>query len=259
MRIFLGTLAICLASVSTTFADWVDDFSGGTPQQSWVFGSIPNNSGFNQSFNAGSGGYLQIGSNTPILLGGSAAVFGIVNEVFVGPGVRVDSRLNPTGANLETNVGVLANLVADVPNGTATGYVATITYGQGGTAAPASGFLTITKINSPTSLITLVDGAIPNFNPNTPYNISLQWYQGDLLGRVFDDQNNQLLSLSTFDNAYAFGVAGVLIQRPAPPGSSPGTMLGTWGSVSATAVPEPSSLAVLGLLGVMAVGLRRRS
>lgn len=258
MRVFLTTLVLCLASVSTAFADWVDDFTGGVPQQTWIFGAVPNGFQYTTNFNSGSGGYLEIGSNLPVGAGGAAAVFGVVNDVFAGPGVRVDSRLNPTGANLETNVGVLANLVADVPNGVATGYVATITYGQGGSANPASGALTITKINSPTQQEMLIDGVIPNFDPNSTYNISLQWHQGDLLGRVFDDQNNQLLSLSTFDSDYAFGLAGVLLQRPWP-GTSPDSMYGTWGSVSATAVPEPSTLVVLGAVSLLALGVRRRS
>ena len=75
-----------------------------------------------------------------------------------------------------------------------------------------------------------------------------------ITGRVFDSEENLLGTLEATDETpWPGGLAGVVAQT----GPSD-ALVGAFGLTSATAVPEPSSLVALGMLGITGVYLRRR-
>jgi len=235
MRSLLA-IATLFLGFSTTNADWVDNFGGGTAEQAWTFGSLPGGSSFTSSFNSGSGGHLLINSPTGVGSGGAAAVFGFVSQAFSDPGVVVRGVLNPTQESLMRNVGVLAYLN---PATTST-YGLTIGYG-------GSGDLDLTKtIGGETN--TLQSITIADFDPTASYTVELKVVGNSLRGRVFDDNDTLLHSLfATDDTPFTSGFAGVVVQR----GLADATLRGTFGSMSATAVPEPASFVILGAVAMI--------
>jgi len=235
MRLLIAVSCLVIG-FSTANADWVDNFSGGIAEQTWQFGSLPNGSSFSSSFNAGSGGHMLIDSPTGVGLGGAAAVFGFVQQNFNNPGISVRGVLNPTQENLMRNVGVLAYLN---PLTTST-YGLSISYGGAGDLD-----LTKTVAGTTTTLQTI---SIANFNPTATYSLELKVSGVSLRGRVFNDNDVLLHSVFATDNTpFTSGFAGVVVQRDlADP-----TLRGTIGSMSATAVPEPASFAILAAAAIV--------
>lgn len=235
MRSLLATASLFFC-FSTTNADWVDNFVGGVPEQTWTFGSLPVGSSFSSSFNAGSGGHLLVASPTGVGGGGAAAVFGFVSQAFNDPGIVVRGVLNPTQESLMRNIGVLAFLN---PETTST-YGLTIGYG-------GSGDLDLTKTVAGTTT-TLQSISIADFNPNASYTVELKVVGNSLRGRVFDDSDALLHSLSATDaTPFTSGFAGVVVQRDL----TDTTLRGTVGSMSATAVPEPASFVILSAIAMI--------
>jgi hypothetical protein len=235
----LFAIATLFLGISTTNADWVDNFAGGTAEQGWMFGSLPEDSSFTSSFSAGSDGHLLLADSSFVTgnaSGGALAVFGFVPQTFSEPGILVRGVLNPTTESLTGNVGVLAYLN---PLTTST-YGLTIGYG-------GSGDLDLTKTiggeTTPLQSITIAD-----FDATASYTVELKVVGDSLRGRVFDDNNVLLHSLFATDaTPFTSGFAGVVVQR----GVTDPTLRGTFGSVSATAVPEPASLAILSAMGMI--------
>lgn len=233
-----ATAVLVLFAASSTHAAWIDTFAGGTAQQSWVYAGLPDASSFTSSYFSDG---VQLESNIPVTIGGAAAVFGVVNEVF-DSNVRVRAVVNPDNASgLGQNVGVLAHLNPV----TANGYSFTIRYEDGKHSADIS---RITNGN----VAELGTTGIPNFSTTATYILELDVVGTHLTGRVYDTDEDLLLTLSAIDaTPYTSGVAGIAAQRD--PADS--TLLGVFGMVSA--VPEPASLLLL-VLGVLALTPRRR-
>ena len=241
MKYVIALLTLGFCSVAAN-ADWIDEFTGGTPQQVWTFGGLPNNN-FTPSYSASNNGYLQLSSSVGVG-DGPAAIFGFVATESFSPQVSVRTSLNPNGSALLTrDIGVLAHL-----NPAAlTGYAFTIDY-QG-----VNGNIDLTRINAGGTTQLLSSGSISGFSNTTSYDLQLTVSNGNLVGQVFNSSGSLLTSIQAADTAYSSGFAGIIANRD---GGDP-TLLGTFGSV--TAVPEPGSLlAVLSVVGAFAVANRYR-
>ena len=241
MKYVIALLTLGFCSVAAN-ADWIDEFTGGTPQQVWTFGGLPNNN-FTPSYSASNNGYLQLSSSVGVG-DGPAAIFGFVAKESFSPQVSVRTSLNPNGSALLTrDIGVLAHL-----NPAAlTGYAFTIDY-QG-----VNGNIDLTRINAGGTTQLLSSGSISGFSNTTSYDLQLTVSNGNLVGQVFNSSGSLLTSIQAADTAYSSGFAGIVASRDV---ADP-TLLGTFGRV--TAVPEPGSLlAVLSVVGAFAVANRYR-
>ena len=240
MKYVIALLTLGFCSVAAN-ADWIDEFTGGTPQQAWTFGGLPNNN-FTPSYSASNNGYLQLSSSVRVGDGGPAAIFGFVATESFSPQVSVRTSLNPNGSALLTrDIGVLAHLNP----GTLTGYAFTIDYQEGN--------IDLTRINAGGATQALISGSITGFSNTTSYDLQLTVSNGNLVGQVFNSSGSLLTSIQAAYTTYSSGFAGIVASRDV---TDP-TLLGTFGRV--TAVPEPSSLlAVLSVVGAFAVANRYR-
>ena len=241
MKYVIALLTLGFCSVVAN-ADWIDEFTGGTPQQVWTFGGLPNNN-FTPSYSANNNGYLQLGSSVAVGAG-PAAVFGFVASESFSPQVSVRTSLNPNGSSLLTrDIGVLAHLNP----AQLTGYAFTIDYQEGN--------IDLTRINAGGTTQPLSTGSITGlgFSNTASYDLQLTVSNGNLVGQVFNSSGSLLTSIQAADTTYSSGFAGIVASRDV---ADP-TLLGTFGRV--TAVPEPGSLlAVLSVVGAFAVANRYR-
>lgn len=244
MKLTIFSLLLICVSAACARAGFVDEFTGGVPQQSWTFGAPPPPTGgpFTQAYSANNGGYLELGTTQAAGVGASA-IFGFVAENFAAPGVVVRATLNPNNAALSRDVGILANLNPAQLNA----YGLTIDY--------IAGQVDMTVISGGNAVNLGSAVTIPNFVATNSYDVELEIAGGVVTGRVYDAANTLLQTLTANNNQFTSGFAGVVVNRDAPDA----TVLGTWGRVSATAVPEPGVGAFLaaGLLPLLA--LRRRT
>jgi hypothetical protein len=239
MKYVIALLTLGFCSVAAN-ADWIDEFTGGTPQQVWTFGGLPNNN-FTPSYSASNNGYLQLSSSVGVG-DGPAAIFGFVATESFSPQVSVRTSLNPNGSALLTrDIGVLAHLNP----GTLTGYAFTIDY--------QAGNIDLTRINAGGATQGLSSGSITGFSNTTSYDLQLTVSNGNLVGQVFNSSGSLLTSIQAADTTYSSGFAGIVASRDV---TDP-TLLGTFGRV--TAVPEPGSLlTVLSVVGAFALANRYR-
>jgi len=243
MKYVIALLTLGFCSVVAN-ADWIDEFTGGTPQQVWTFGGLttagPTN--ITPSYSANNNGYLQLGSSVGVGDGGPVAIFGFVATESFSPQVSVRTSLNPNGSSLLTrDIGVLAHLNP----GTLTGYAFTIDY--------QAGNIDLTRINAGGATQGLSTGSISGFSNTTSYDLQLTVSNGNLVGQVFNSSGSLLTSIQAADTTYSSGFAGIVASRDV---TDP-TLLGTFGRV--TAVPEPGSLlTVLSVVGAFALANRYR-
>lgn len=239
MKCLIALLTVGFCSLAAN-ADWIDEFSGGTPQQVWTFGGLPNNN-FTPVYSPNNNGYLELGSASAVGVG-PAAIFGFVQKESFTPWVSVRTSLNPNGSALLTrDIGVLAHLNPVQ----LTGYAFTIDY--------QNGDIDLTRINAGGAVQGLITGSITGFSRTASYDLQLTVSSGNLVGQVFNSSGGLITSIQASDTAYTSGFAGIVASRD----TSDPTLLGTFGSVSA--VPEPSSLlAVLSVAGTFAINTRYR-
>ena len=222
---------------------WTDTFSGGTPQQSWTLAA-----------NGPTGALQTYGSGFTDLSGnGAGAVFATVGSpTFSGStGVTVRATLNPTQTTQNVANGVLA--ATNLAFGNA--YTATITMG-------GSGFLEIQRnsFGTATQIASSGGAFTPGFSGLNTYVLELivAPNSSQIVANAYDSTGTTLLnSISAVDPSPLTGnyTAGILMQR-----NSAGTLQGTFGTVSAVGVPEPSTvaLAVGGAIGTAGLGAWRR-
>lgn len=222
-------------------ADWSENFDGGF-QQTWTFGNLLSDfSGPSGSFTAGiENDTLLLTDPNSIIGGGAALGFGFVNESFSN--VTISAIINPTDqSDLNTFVGLAAR--ADFSN--LTGYV--LTYNQ------STGEVDLINANGATQT-GLDDGNIGIIS--TSIYAELTAVGSSITGRFFDAPGGTLLDeLVGVDTDYLNGVTGVVVQVNAGGAGSP--LVGRWDSLNAAAVPEPSTVIVLGLIGTVVAGRRR--
>lgn len=151
--------------------------------------------------------------------------------------VLVTGTINPTGDS-DANLGLAAR--ADFESGS--GYF--LTYN------PTNGGLAITEA---TSLDTENLGGTTIATGLESIYMTFRLMGESLEARGFDQfGGTELAFLQAVDSKHSTGFAGVITQAD----SQSVPFNATWGSVSATAVPEPGSLALLAALGLY--GARKR-
>jgi autotransporter-associated beta strand protein len=236
-------IVLTLGSAVAT-ADWSDSFPGGVPEQAWLTDSLPGFSTYTQSFFADG---QQLSSDRTVAENGAQIAYAYVNESFDGSqGLRVRSVINPTPQVPEmTHTGVLAYLNPF----TTSGYAVGVTW-----TSPAEGERTLEINKSSFGGITFLGGAgIPGFDPTQSYLIEAEVSPINSLGnqvvtaRLYDMEETLVAEYAdilrqNFDPAdpqavspLSSGRAGLLAWRS--DSGSEGTLLGRWGTTSATLPP----------------------
>lgn len=230
----LGLFAATLMLGSFARADWIETFPSGTTSNTWQFGLQP--SGNDASYGYFSGGAtLQSGSTYP--QGGALVTFNVVTSTFSGTtGVRTRAVVNPLGESvLSRNVGVMS--LFDDTTGDA--YALTVDY--------VTGNLNLARITSGSITVT-ASTSISGFGTSNTYTLELDVTGSDASGRAFISGTALIANVAWPDPfPLAAGVSGIVAQREV---TDP-TLYGVYGTVSAVALPEPTTRLVM----VAAVGL----
>jgi hypothetical protein len=149
--------------------------------------------------------------------------------------------------NFDASLGQAFGLGTRVQNiglGTTSGYALAYTTPSG--EGTSDGEFTFSRVTNElaTDIGTVVDLTL---QVNHSYRITLQALGSTLTGQLFDraDLSTPLATVSTTDSTYATGAAGVIVAAPLP-GASSGIDV-TFDNLLVQSVPEPSSLALMGL------------
>lgn len=228
--VLLGLLGLLGAPVQAR-ADWVDNFDGGLA--AWTFGSVI---GQPDTFSAtAADGVLTLADPNAAATGGSLIGYGYRGGFY--DDVLVTGTINPTGTS-DANLGLAAR--ADFASGS--GYFLTYNPTDGGLAITEATALTTQNLGE-TAIAADLESIYMTF----------RLIGESLEARVFDQfGGTELAFLQAVNSDHSTGFAGVITQAD----SSSVPFNATWGSVSATAVPEPGSLALLAALGLY--GARKR-
>lgn len=248
---FLGALAILALTTTSVRADWIETFTGGF-DQTWTFfdndGTMPPS----HSTLSTTGDKLTITgavSATPDL-----NVAGLVPaESFTD--VRVRATVSPsqgstfTGAPASTNNDIF---IFARSNGVEA-YLLSLDYNDGD--------FDLVRIDNMGGINGLAGVSDPTwFNPAESYNLELEALGTELRGRVYDSGGNLLDTIQASDATLAAGFSGLgtSINEDALANSERTFLAAMFDNVSSQAIPEPSSVVVMGLGLLAGVGVWRR-
>ncbi|MBM4010749.1 MAG: PEP-CTERM sorting domain-containing protein [Planctomycetes bacterium] len=216
---FVIAVAIGVLLPAVASADWLDEFSGGAPSQTWIWQQLNgagSPSGASPTYGPGS---VSVSNSTPVAEGGPAAYFGLVPQPFQGRQVVTSSLISSGSLTMPIrNAGVLGLINST----TLDAYAATLDYTDGG--------LDVSKISlaSPTTL--LPARTVRNFDPAASYGIQLEQYGQSITGRVYDAAGILVTSVSAVDPLpYTAGLAGLGVNR-----SDDAVIRSRWGTTAAS-------------------------
>ena len=225
---------IVLLAAPTATADWFDDFSGNL--DAWDFDNMTAGGTQSATFSAQIvSGALELKDATFAGLGGAAIGLGYLDQTFAGD-VTVYGTLNPNNdSDMNQTVGLFVRGIDD------DAYAMGVDYGTG----------TVQIVeNSSSGQTPLGDSdSIADFDNTWSLYAEFTASGTSLSGSVYDQKGGTLLaSVSATDDSYSSGVAGVAVQV----GDPAAALRGTFDNVGA--VPEPSSMVLLGSGGLCALG-----
>ena len=237
----MGLIGLSLASVATTTnADWTET-ANGSLDQTWDF------AGINTTLD-GPAPFTQTIASDQLrlqgqLLNGTGAVFGTVDDGNPFTDVKVTADVQSSSDNFY-GLGLRSNGLGDA-------YLFLIN--------PHEGWAEIVEVGSSVSGDALQIGTSNNFDTSGgSFFLEFEAIGTQLTGRVFDTAGGSLLATATTnDGSYASGFSGVFasLNTDVPAPGIPNDIDASWDNI--TSVPEPSSLALLALGGLM-IARRRR-
>lgn len=248
---FLGALAALTLTTAPVRADWIETFTGGF-DQAWTFfdnsGTIPP-----------SDTTVSTAGDKLTLTGQLTASFdlnvaGLVpTESFTD--VMVRARVSPsqgttlTGGSASTNNDIF---VFARSNGVEA-YLFSLDYNDGDVDLVrinnVGGIVGLTGINNPAW-----------FNPAESYDLQLVALGTELRGRVYDTSGNLLADVLASDATLTSGFSGLgtSINEDALDNSQRTLLAAMFDDVSSRAIPEPSSVVLMGIGLAAGVGVWRR-
>ncbi len=239
---------LILGATSVAQADWIETFDGGF-DQTWNFAGVDfaTNPSPPATYNESTAGdILTMTTTIPTNAGGPAFHFGTVDEDFTD--VRVSALASGVGTGHDVNV-------------LARGNVATLSayaFGVDDIASPGApaGLVAIARVENLAYQV-IATGVIPGYDTVTDYFLEFTVIGNQLSGTVYSDstRSTELVTIGVMDSTFNSGVSGVSVSTNHL-GDTP--MSGTFDNVSASAVPESSSLMFLGHGLTPALGVRRR-
>jgi len=248
---WLATIRISvlfLGVTSAVRADWIETFDSGF-DQTWNFAAVdglgnPSPGGMFSESTAGD--LLTMTTTTSPLGGGPAFHFGTVNETFTD--VRISALASGVGTEDDVNVLLRGNPA------TLSAYAFGVD--DAPVPGPAPGLVSIARVDN-LSYTVLDFVVMPNYAALSDFFLEFSAIGSDLTGTVYSDETRTtvLASLSVMDATYTSGVSGVSVSAN---NNGDTSLSGTFDNVSVSAVPEPSSIVVLGLGFATAIGMRRR-
>jgi len=238
----LALFAAAFLLGSFAHADWIETFPSGTTTNTWQFGLQPTGNDASYGYFNG-GATMQSGSTFP--QGGALVTFNVVTSTFSGTtGVRTRAVVNPFGESvLSRNVGVMS--LFDDTTGNA--YALTVDY--------LAGNLNLARITSGSITVT-ASTSIFGFGASSTYTLELDVTGSDASGRAFISGTGLIANVAWPDPfPLAAGVSGIVAQREI---TDP-TLYGVYGTVSAVALPEPTTRVVMiAAAGLACLGWLRR-
>lgn len=248
---FLGALAVLAMTTTSVRADWIETFTGGF-DQTWTFfdngGSMPPS----DTTISTAGDKLTLAGQ--LTANYDLNVAGLVpTESFTD--VKVSARVSPSQG--PTFAGGSASSNNDIfifarSNGVEA-YLLSLDYNDGD--------VDLVRINNVGGIVGLVGISNPAwFNPAESYDLQLVALGTELRGRVYDTEGNLLGEVLTNDATLASGFSGIgaSINEDAIAPTDLTLVAAMFDNVSSQAIPEPSSVALMGLGLAAGVGVWRR-
>jgi len=239
-------IVLLLSTESNVQGDWIDTFDGGF-DQTWNFIGVDSATSLSPSetYNESTAGNI-LTPTLPTNAGGPEFHFGYVDETFTD--VRVSATASGVGTGHDVNVLARGNPAT----------LSAYAFGVDDIASPGApaGLVAIARVQNLAYQV-IATGVIPDYETVTDYFLEFTVIGNQLSGTVYSDatRSTELVSIGVMDSTLTSGVSGVSVSSNHL-GDTP--LSGTFDNVSASAIPEPSSMMFLSLGLATAFGMRRR-